>query len=103
VLYGGTGADLLDGGSGRNTLTGGADADVFVFSQTSTTRIRDFEDGVDRLRIEADLPVRFEDLAIASFGTSDQHTRIVYESIVIELLNVSRALLDASDLELGVA
>jgi hypothetical protein len=103
VLRGGTSADLLDGGTGRNTLIGGADADVFRFTQASTTRIRDFEDGVDRLRIEDDVALRFADLAISSFGASGEHTRIIYENIVIALLNVSRALLDARHMELVVA
>jgi hypothetical protein len=102
ALSGGTGADLLDGGPGRNTVTGGADADVFRFSQASTTRVRDFQDGVDRIRIEDDTAVRFEDLAVTSFGASGEHTRLVYESIVIELLNVSRAQIDARDMDLIV-
>jgi hypothetical protein len=84
-------------------VTGGTDADVFVFSQASTTRIRDFEDGVDRLRIQDDVTVRFEDLDVTSFGTSGEHTRLVYEKMIIELLNVSRALLDARDMDLVVA
>ena len=103
ALNGGTGADLLDGGSGRNTLMGGADADVFQFAQASTTRIHDFENGVDRFRIQDDVAVQFEDLSLTSFGTSGVHTRIIYDSIVVELLNVSRALLDARDVDLGVA
>ena len=103
LLNGGAGADLLDGGTGRNILRGGADADVFRFTQASTTTISDFEDGVDRIRIQDDVAVRFEDLAVTSFGTSGEHTRLVYQSIVIELFNVSRALLDTRDMDLGVA
>ena len=103
VLNGGAGADLLDGGTGRNTLRGGADADVFRFTQGSTTSIRDFEDGVDRLRIQDDVAAQFEDLDVTSFGASGEHTRVVYEDMVIDLLNVSRALLDARDMDLGVA
>lgn len=103
VLSGGAGTDLIDGGSGRNTLTGGADADVFQFTQASGNRIRDFHDSVDQIRIQDDVAVRFEDLAIASFGASDEHTRIVYEDTVIELLNVSRAQIDARDMDLIVA
>jgi hypothetical protein len=102
ALKGGTGADLLDGGTGRNTVFGGADVDVFRFTQASTTRIRDFEDGVDRLHIQDGVAVRFEDLAVTSFGASDEHTRLVSEDIVIELLNVSRALLDPGDMDLVV-
>lgn len=100
ILRGGAGADLLDGGSGRNTLWGGADADVFQFTRASTARIGDFEDGSDRLRIQTGAAVAYEDLAITRFGTSGQHTRITCENIVIELLNIDRALIDARDMDL---
>jgi hypothetical protein len=102
ALSGGAGADLLGGGSGRNTLTGGAGADVFQFTQASSTLIRDFEDGIDRLHLQDDRAIRFEDLAVTSFGPSGEHTRIAHEDIVVEVLNVSRALLSASDMDLGV-
>jgi hypothetical protein len=103
VLRGGSGADLLDGGTGRNALAGGADADVFRFAEASITRIRDFEDGIDRIGIQGDAAVRFEDVAISGFGASGEHTRVAYEDIVIELLNTSRALLNASDMDLAIA
>ncbi len=103
LLRGGLGADLLDGGMARDTLWGGADADVFHFAQPSITRIGDFEDGVDRLRIQAVPTVSYEDLAITSFGMSDQHTRITWENIVIELLNLDQALIDAGDINLLLA
>ncbi|MCZ0964110.1 calcium-binding protein [Paracoccus benzoatiresistens] len=103
LLRGDTGADLLDGGMGRNTLWGGADADVFHFTQPTITRIGDFEDGVDQLRIQTPPAVSYEDLVITSFGTSDQHTRITWENIVIDLLNLDQALIDAQDINLLVA
>ena len=100
ILRGGAGVDLVDGGSGRNTLWGGADADVFQFTQASTARIGDFENGTDRLRIQTGAAVAYEDLAITRFGTSGQHTRITCDDIVIEVLNVDRALIDARDMDL---
>ena len=100
LLRGGTGADFLDGGVGRNTLWGGADADEFQFTRPTTTRIGDFEDGLDQLSIRPPSAVTIEDLVIASFGASGQHTRITCENIVIELLNLDRARIDASDLDL---
>lgn len=103
MLRGGAGTDLIDGGAGRNTLFGGADADVFRFTQASTARITDFEDGIDRLRIQNGAAVSYDDLVITSFGTSGQHTRVACENIVIELLNVDRALIDASDMDLLLA
>lgn len=102
-LYGGNGADTLDGGIGWNALTGGAGADIFRFTQASTGRINDFQNGVDRIRIWDDAPFAFEELSISSFGTTGQHTRIVHEAWVIEVMNVRRALIDASDLDLLVA
>lgn len=100
VLRGGGGADLLDGGAGLNTLLGGTEADTFRFVQASTTRINDFQDGADRLRIQTTAAVAFEDLVITRFGTSGQHTRITCENIVIELLNLDRGLIDAADMDL---
>ena len=60
----------------------------------------DFEDGLDHLSIRPPSAVTFEDLVITSFGASGQHTRITCENIVIELLNLDRVRIDASDLDL---
>lgn len=50
VLSGLDGADFLHDGAGADTLTGGRGADVFVLcGDTSTDRISDFENGVDRI------------------------------------------------------
>ena len=38
-----------------------------------------------------------------SFGPSGEHTRIAYAGIVIDLLDVSRALIDAQDMTLVLA
>lgn len=103
ILRGGAGADLLDGGPGQNTLLGGPGADVFQFIRPTTGRVGDFEDGTDRLRIQTGAAVAYEDLVIASFGDSGQHTRITCETIVIELLNVDRTLIDARDMDLLLA
>ena len=49
-IHGGDGDDILNGGvSGSNTLIGGTGTDTFVVSQRDghTTRIIDFEDGVE--------------------------------------------------------
>jgi Ca2+-binding RTX toxin-like protein len=51
ILRGGDGDDVLFGGNGRDCLMGGVGADAFVleFDTTGVDRIRDFEDGVDKL------------------------------------------------------
>lgn len=103
TLRGGAGADLLDAGAGRNALVGGSGADVFRFTEASSSRIVDFQNGVDRLRIVDDAAVSFAHLSISSFGTSGQHTRIIFEDRVIELLDVNEALIDASDFNLLLA
>ena len=53
-LKGDQGRDTLDGGRGKDTLIGGAGKDVFVFETgDGSVRIRDFEDDVDTIEIEA--------------------------------------------------
>ena len=69
VLDGGAGSDTLISGEGQEDLTGGAGADTFAFAFTAdhhlqsgfviydrtiffTATIEDFEDGVDRIRID---------------------------------------------------
>jgi len=47
---------------------GRAGADVFQFLQASTGRVSDFEDGVDRLRIQSGPGLAYEDLVITTFG-----------------------------------
>ena len=52
VLNGGSGNDILIGLNGDNTLTGGSDADIFLFKRAgSNDTVTDFEDGVDMLYV----------------------------------------------------
>ena len=58
-LFGGNGTDIIYGGAGNDVLSGGSGegiadgfADIFVFRNTATEgydRIKDFEDGIDRI------------------------------------------------------
>ncbi len=53
-LLGENGNDVLDGGAGDDNLTGGEGQDVFVFTRgTEFDRIKDFEQGLDRIDLEA--------------------------------------------------
>jgi len=53
-LDGGNGNDILVAGAGNDTLTGGAGADIFVIDPNSgNVVITDFENGVDRMDIQA--------------------------------------------------
>ncbi|MEL7239843.1 MAG: calcium-binding protein, partial [Planctomycetota bacterium] len=53
VIDGGVGVDFISARSGDNTLTGGADQDFFVFTESDTGRdtITDFENGLDLVAI----------------------------------------------------
>ncbi len=66
VLRGGRGNDVLDGGQDNDLLTGGAGRDVFLFTAPSAPErdvIRDFETGVDMIRLQTDSPVAYVDTA----------------------------------------
>jgi hypothetical protein len=66
VIEGGGGGDRLDGGGGIfDRLTGGEDADVFVFDDQGdgsrdVARITDFEAGLDALELGAEVARSFE-------------------------------------------
>jgi Ca2+-binding RTX toxin-like protein len=51
ILNGGRGADTLIGGDGNDSLTGGAGRDLFVFTDTDSSRdtITDFVSGTDKI------------------------------------------------------
>lgn len=54
TINGGDGDDILIGGAGDDVLTGGNGADIFVVDANSDTiTITDFENGVDRIDIQA--------------------------------------------------
>jgi len=53
VLKGDAGADELDGGKGRDRMTGGGGSDTFVFGQSGVDRILDFQDDLDKVRLNA--------------------------------------------------
>ena len=56
ILNGGVGPDVLDGGTGNDQLFGQSGADSFVFALGyEADRVRDFEDDVDTIQINADL------------------------------------------------
>ncbi len=63
TLFGDEGRDLLRGDLGRDDLFGGADSDIFIFTSgdTGIDRVRDYQDGLDRLDVW-DWDVAFRDL-----------------------------------------
>jgi len=52
TIFGDDGDDILIGGSGTNVLIGGEGRDTFVVTPGTTTRILDFEEGLDRIVVE---------------------------------------------------
>ena len=74
-LVGGEGNDTLIGGPGRDTLFGGRGEDIFVLSvQQGLDTFLDFQDGVDRIRLDSNLT--FDDLEIRSRGFRSRNTII---------------------------
>ena len=68
--YGEDGDDILDGGDGKDRLYGGNGSDIFIGRSgdgssgfTGANIIYDFEDGVDKIRLEGDLS--FSNVSIA--------------------------------------
>lgn len=56
TLFGGDGNDRLIGGAGNDLLNGGAGVDIFVFSRGhGADTIQAYQQGVDRLHIDAEL------------------------------------------------
>ena len=70
-LIGGHGDDVLVGGTGSKFMNGGQGVDAFFYGDSAGTgtwyAIMDFEDGVEKVFIEADLGItEFADIAISS-------------------------------------
>ncbi|MCU0526606.1 MAG: hypothetical protein MUF72_17485 [Elainella sp. Prado103] len=62
-LEGGNGDDLLNGGRGRDILFGGKGRDRFVLlGNNNGDRIRDFQDGIDRLDLPDRIPLNSVDI-----------------------------------------
>ncbi len=94
VLKGGQGRDILNGGRGHDRLIGGAGADQFVFNAHSGKDvIRDFQDGIDHIRIHAP-GLAFADLSISGDTT---HTDIAFGTTTIHLPGIDNALIGVDD------
>jgi len=75
-LYGGEGDDILDGGDGKDSLYGGNGNDIFIGRSgdgsggfTGANIIYDFEDGVDKIRLDGDLSFSNVSIAQGTQGT----------------------------------
>ena len=92
-LQGDAGDDRLDGGSGFDSLSGGKGRDLFVLGGNDGDRIRDFQNGIDRLELPTSLT--FSDLSLVQQG---QNVALqVGNSTLANLIGVQATQLDASD------
>ena len=99
LLRGGAGADTLEGGAGNDRLFGEGGADRFVFAPGGgTDRIKDFQDGTDRIDLTA---FGFANVQAARALAADQQGNVVFDfdgdgTLIVE--NVTKAQLTAADL-----
>ena len=99
ILRGGSGNDTVDGGTGNDVLIGEGGADRFVFAPGGgTDRIRDFEDGADRIHLAA---FGFASVQEARAHATEQQGNVVFDfdgdgTLIVE--NVTKAQLTAADL-----
>ncbi|MGR3592202.1 MAG: M10 family metallopeptidase C-terminal domain-containing protein [Limimaricola soesokkakensis] len=77
-LFGDAGHDRLDGGTLADELTGGAGADIFVFAAGyGTDTITDFEIGLDRIELHADLMAGLTAQGAADMARSNPEGKLV--------------------------
>ena len=95
--------DTLNGGHGNDRLSGGADADLFIFNALNAsgdTTVIDFETGIDTLRlVGANLGANpFGGLSMTNVTAEGQDAvRIDFGPHTITLLGVQEADLSAGD------
>lgn len=71
VLRGGRGADEITPGAGADRMWGGGGRDLFLLTEGASrwNRIKDWEDGVDRIGVDVGPGVGFAELRIAQAGS----------------------------------
>ncbi len=104
TLYGHGGADTLIGGAGDDTLWGGAGADEFQYTAAGSGHdlVRDFQNGVDHIRLMVPGADDFSDLAVSANG-SGWAVITLPDGSTITLHGVTTGQVDASDFLFGPA
>lgn len=94
TVTGSDGRDQIRGGTGRDFLTGGADSDQFVFATgDGSDTVCDFEDGLDIIRITAGA-ADFSEVTVTAQGLD---ALIQFANVAVLLENVDSSLIDAGD------
>lgn len=101
TMYGGSGADKLVGGAGKNELYGGAGADFFqILYGSDQSTVRDFEVGIDRIRVDTKIASGFSQLTISSDASGNAH--VVIGTVDITLAGISASAVNSSMFDFGV-
>ncbi len=94
LLHGNAGNDMLSGDEGNDDLWGGSGFDTFIFTQ-GRDRINDFDSGIDKILIDAELFVNDVDFVI----WLEQITTVQDEAFVFDFgSNNQLTVMGASDL-----
>jgi Ca2+-binding RTX toxin-like protein len=94
-LEGGNGDDRLEGGRGFDVLIGGRGRDTFVLlGNNNSARIRDFQDGLDRLELPDSIPVNSIQIVQQSRNTVIQSEN---QNVLAILNNVSASQITGAD------
>jgi serralysin len=77
--------DTLQGGTGNDLLSGGTEADTFRFTEAlfGTDTITDFEDSLDTLSFSLSVADAFNDFTITNNGTTSVTVAIGGQSITV--------------------
>ncbi len=83
TIKAGKGADRLSGGTGNDTLQGGSGADKFQFDvvKFGRDRIRDYDDGIDKLWFKKSIVDSVSDFSIHGNGTHVVELKILGQSL----------------------
>lgn len=98
TVNGGIGDDRVNGGAGTDSLIGGLGNDTFVYTTGyGSDRIRDFQNGTDRINIVAGA-TQFSQVTVADDGLD---TVLTFGGVTVRLENFAHTLVDASDFLFG--
>jgi hypothetical protein len=99
TLIGGALNDMLVAGSGRQVMSGGAGADIFVFGKPGIqAEIRDFTPGVDQLRFEAPGDFGITGPADWQISQLNGQTTVLFGGDAVTLLGVTAQQLRPGDI-----